>query len=136
MNQQVYRGTSHGWTLIDNDVLLPHNCARHFLGDRAVGTNKAQTMAQVEKITLNYPAIAEFIPAAVLHPRGASTHPSSDDLRAYGWLTSHMHAEALPGIMLIIGDRREIRLVSAEPGSPRTVPKIKTKARVLAGGRS
>ena len=70
------------------------------------------------------------------HPRGASIHPSSDDLRAYGWLTSHMHAEALPGIMLIIGDRREICLVSAEPRSRRTGPKIKTKARVLAGGRS
>jgi hypothetical protein len=47
-----------------------------------------------------------------------------------------MHAEALPGIMLVIGDKREICLVSAEPRSRRTGPKIKTKARVLAGGRS
>jgi hypothetical protein len=56
------------WTLIDNDVLLPHNCARHFLGDWAVGTNKAQTMAQVGNLTLNDPKIAEFIPADVLRP--------------------------------------------------------------------
>ena len=57
-----------GGRLIDNDVLLPHNCARHFLGDWAVGTNKAQTMAQVGKLTLNDPAMGEFIPADVLQP--------------------------------------------------------------------
>jgi len=68
------------------------------------------------------------------HPQRASTRPSSDDLRAYGWLTSHMHAEALPGIMLIIGDKREICLVSAEPGRTITESKTTTKTQVLAGG--
>lgn len=72
LGSQVYNNlvrAGYGrWTLIDNDVLLPHNCARHFLGDWAVGTNKAQTMAQLGKLTLNDPAIAEFIPADVLRP--------------------------------------------------------------------
>ena len=45
-----------------------------------------------------------------------------------------MHAEALPGIMLIIGDKREICLVSAEPGRTITESKTTTKTQVLAGG--
>ncbi len=72
LGSQVYNNlvrAGYGrWTLIDNDVLLPHNCARHFLGDWTVGTNKAQTMAQVGRITLNDPKIAEFIPADLLKP--------------------------------------------------------------------
>ncbi|HEV2248604.1 MAG TPA: Mov34/MPN/PAD-1 family protein [Terriglobia bacterium] len=72
LGSQIYNNLVRGgygrWTLIDNDVLLPHNCARHFLGDWAVGTNKAQTMAQVGKLTLNDPAIAQSIPADILQP--------------------------------------------------------------------
>jgi integrative and conjugative element protein (TIGR02256 family) len=46
------------------------------------------------------------------HPRGAAVTPSTDDLKAYGWLTAKMTAEALPAIMLIIGDRKQLCLVS------------------------
>jgi integrative and conjugative element protein (TIGR02256 family) len=56
------------WTLIDNDVLLPHNCARHFLGDWAVGTNKADSMAHIGRITLNDGNVAQCIPADILKP--------------------------------------------------------------------
>ena len=72
LGSQVYNNlirAGYGrWTLIDNDVLLPHNCARHFLGDWAVGTNKARTMTEVGRLTLNDPKIAESIPADVLRP--------------------------------------------------------------------
>lgn len=50
------------------------------------------------------------------HPDGFSTHPSYDDYEAYAWLVGHMNLEALPGIMLIVGQNREIRLVSTERG--------------------
>lgn len=49
------------------------------------------------------------------HPRGATVSPSGDDFRAYEWLTSYMHVEALPGIMLIVGDRRKLCLVTGDP---------------------
>lgn len=50
------------------------------------------------------------------HPEGYSTNPSNDDRTAYTWLIGHMHAEALPAIMLIVGDDGAFRLVSTEPG--------------------
>jgi hypothetical protein len=49
------------------------------------------------------------------HPKGASTNPSQDDLKAYGWLVGHMSVESLPAIMMIIGDDNQFRLVSTEP---------------------
>jgi hypothetical protein len=49
------------------------------------------------------------------HPQGASTNPSQDDLKAYGWLVGHMSVESLPAIMMIIGDNNQFRLVSTEP---------------------
>jgi hypothetical protein len=93
----------------------------------------AAKVQEVKRLTLGQ---ISYVGEWHSHPRGASTRPSSDDLRAYEWLTSHMHAEALPGIMLIIGDRREICLVSAEPSSPRTEPKTNTKPKVRASGWS
>ncbi len=56
------------WTLIDDDVLLPHNCARHFLGDWAVGRNKAEAMAEVAQAIFNDMGIATSIPANILTP--------------------------------------------------------------------
>jgi hypothetical protein len=41
------------------------------------------------------------------HPKGASIHPSDADLQAYGWLVGLMLPEALPAIMLIIGDEKQ-----------------------------
>lgn len=58
------------WTLIDDDILLPHNCARHFLGDWAVGRNKAEAMAEVGYAIFNDPTIATPIPANILSPQG------------------------------------------------------------------
>ena len=49
------------------------------------------------------------------HPDGYSTMPSPDDMTAYAWLIDHMHTEALPAIMLIVGSEGAFRLVSTEP---------------------
>jgi hypothetical protein len=60
------------WTLIDPDTLLPHNCARHFLGEWAVGQNKAVAMAQMANAILDQPKdrepIAHAIPADFIRP--------------------------------------------------------------------
>lgn len=56
------------WTLVDPDILLPHNCARHCLGQWAVGQNKAQAMADLANAILDGPAVAKAIPVDVLKP--------------------------------------------------------------------
>lgn len=60
------------WTLVDPDTLLPHNCARHFLGEWAVAQNKAEAMAQIANAVLDQPKdsppIAKAIPADFLKP--------------------------------------------------------------------
>lgn len=58
------------WTIMDGDILLPHNCSRHFLGSWAVGHGKAEAMASVANEILDGPDIAEGIKIDVLHPRG------------------------------------------------------------------
>jgi tRNA A37 threonylcarbamoyladenosine dehydratase len=45
----LVRGGYGLWSLIDSDVLLPHNVARHVLGQGFVGAPKAEAM----KIHLN-----------------------------------------------------------------------------------
>lgn len=48
------------------------------------------------------------------HPRGCPATPSRDDLKAYTWLCEHMNAEALPGLMLIVTDRKIIHFVDSQ----------------------
>lgn len=38
------------WTVIDKDTLLPHNVARHRLGENAVGVSKARAISQISEI--------------------------------------------------------------------------------------
>ena len=51
----IFAKSGYGrWSLIDGDVLLPHNCARHALSQAAVGTPKADAMKmQLEKILVD-----------------------------------------------------------------------------------
>lgn len=60
------------WTLLDGDTMLPHNCARHFLGEWAVGHNKARAMAHIANAVLDQPSkgepIAKAIPADFIKP--------------------------------------------------------------------
>jgi hypothetical protein len=43
------------WLLIDNDILLPHNCARHVLGNEGLGLNKATSLSLKANALLNNP---------------------------------------------------------------------------------
>lgn len=55
------------WSLIDSDVLLPHNCARHALSHAAVGIPKADaTKVQLDKI-LAEPIVERSLFADVLN---------------------------------------------------------------------
>lgn len=56
------------WTIIDDDILLPHNLARHALDGSTVGSPKADTVAQVANCTIYGEDIARAIVADVLRP--------------------------------------------------------------------
>lgn len=57
------------WTLIDNDVVLPHNLSRHSLYGFAVGFSKATALAEVLTGTIEGEQVALGIVADVLRPR-------------------------------------------------------------------
>lgn len=57
------------WTLIDNDVLLPHNLGRHSLYGFATGFPKATALAEVLTGTIEGEQVAQGIVADVLRPR-------------------------------------------------------------------
>lgn len=48
------------WTLVDDDVFLPHNIVRHVLGDESVGLYKVRALEQTAKflVPYNQPAAA------------------------------------------------------------------------------
>ena len=54
------------WTLIDNDLLQPHNLGRHALGGWALGVPKALALADMLNGTIEGPPIACGIPTDVL----------------------------------------------------------------------
>ena len=56
------------WTLIDNDVLLPHNLGRHSLYGFAIGFPKATALAEVLTGTIEGEQVAQGIVADVLRP--------------------------------------------------------------------
>ncbi|HEV2692321.1 MAG TPA: ThiF family adenylyltransferase [Verrucomicrobiae bacterium] len=56
------------WTLIDDDWLLPHNCARHYLGDWAVGQRKAEAMKDIGNAVFDDASLVDAIPANILRP--------------------------------------------------------------------
>ena len=56
------------WTLVDHDVLFPHNLARHALHGLAVGLPKAEALAQMVNDTIDGTAVARAIVTNVLHP--------------------------------------------------------------------
>lgn len=56
------------WTLIDDDVLLPHNVARHALTADAVGFQKAEMMSAWLNTILDEPDVTRFINDNVLSP--------------------------------------------------------------------
>ena len=56
------------WTLIDKDLLLPHNLARHALDGSSVGYSKAFKLAESANKTVDGEPIANSIVSDVLNP--------------------------------------------------------------------
>ena len=56
------------WTLVDHDLLLPHNLGRHALEGFALGLPKAIALAQVLNATIYGHDVAQSIVADVLRP--------------------------------------------------------------------
>jgi integrative and conjugative element protein (TIGR02256 family) len=54
------------WTVVDDDVILPHNLARHALVDNDVGLNKAEALAGTVRSLLNAESAATGIPCNLL----------------------------------------------------------------------
>lgn len=57
------------WTLIDKDILLPHNLARNSLDGFALGRSKTECLAHIANATIDGEPIAKPIVADVLNPR-------------------------------------------------------------------
>jgi hypothetical protein len=51
------------WTLIDNDILLPHNCSRHLLLPPAVGHSKAIAVANITTLLFDGAPIVSGVSA-------------------------------------------------------------------------
>lgn len=56
------------WTLIDHDLLLPHNIARHALDSYSVGYKKADTLAIISNMLTGDNSVFKSLPANVLSP--------------------------------------------------------------------
>ena len=63
------------WTLIDEDILLPHNLARHTLPGFFVGHAKSLSMAEFANLTIDGYPIANPIVADVLNPSESADMP-------------------------------------------------------------
>ncbi len=61
------------WTLVDADVMLPHNAARHELDHTAVGWPKAMAMKAITDRMLTEPCVEGFVFADVLVPGDQAT---------------------------------------------------------------
>lgn len=63
----IFAKSGYGrWSLIDDDVLLPHNCARHALSQAAVGIPKADAMKMQLDTILVEPIVERSLFADVL----------------------------------------------------------------------
>ncbi len=56
------------WTLIDKDILLPHNCTRHALPGNFAGVSKAEGLAFVANVTVERTPLVRSISADFLEP--------------------------------------------------------------------
>ena len=66
------RGGFGAWTLIDNDILMPHNCARHELNSLFVGFPKAEVLAAHCNRILGSTKVADHLIANVVRPETAA----------------------------------------------------------------
>ena len=72
------RGGFGQWTLVDNDLLLPHNLGRHALAGQYVGVPKAFGLADMLNVTVDGPPIACGVTIDVLCEAALSDQPKVD----------------------------------------------------------
>lgn len=68
----LIRAGQNEWTLIDKDLLLPHNLARHALDGFSVGYSKVLKLAESANKTVDREPIADYIVADILNPLESS----------------------------------------------------------------
>jgi integrative and conjugative element protein (TIGR02256 family) len=56
------------WTLVDKDILLPHNCARHALFGNCIGFNKVDGLAALANFSFEESDVATGIVADIFDP--------------------------------------------------------------------
>lgn len=62
---------------------------------------------RVEQIEIMTNGMLTYVGEWHSHPDNCSCRPSSDDFKAFTWLSSHMNLEGYPGLMLIAGQNNE-----------------------------
>lgn len=60
------------WTVIDNDIMLPHNIGRHLLGQEHIGKHKAEMLAEFANNLYNTDDIAKYMLLNVLNSKDQS----------------------------------------------------------------
>ena len=73
----LVRGGYGLWSLIDSDVLLPHNIARHVLGQGFVGAPKAEAMKVHLNSILSEPVVERVLFTDLSSPKGKESEVSS-----------------------------------------------------------
>lgn len=59
---------------------------------------------EIERVTKITAGNVEYIGEWHSHPEGYSCRPSTDDVKVFSWLTTHMNDEGQPALMGIVGD--------------------------------
>ena len=90
----LVRGGFGQWTLVDKDLLQPHNMARHALDDRALGGPKALGLASMLNHMVEDPPIAEGVVADIL----ASQAPAGSEVMDWKSVEAILDMSASTGV--------------------------------------
>ncbi len=93
------------WTIIDNDIVLPHNTVRQFQRNNAVGVPKAVALKVDAETVLAENGTAHFIWADVLNP-GETAEQIRDSMKCADLVVDF---SASPAVVGFLGDQSEIR---------------------------
>ena len=122
------------WTVVDSDVLLPHNLARHALGPHAVGHEKASALADELCRTLGDETAASAVVADILsdpwpEPLGSAARSSGLVIDATASLaaTRRIYRGASPDAPLVttfFNPKGADLVVLGEPAGARSGPSL------------
>lgn len=108
----LWRGGFGEWTLIDDDILEPHNVARHLLCSDAVGLSKVQAMSQFMSLTLIDEKPSAALRCNYLMPSGEAKE-SLNRVLTNSELILDLSASVAVGRQLALDRNSEARRVSA-----------------------